>query len=167
MSGANYNGRQANNTAYIKNFVYGNCTSSLWKVINYTKITGLVESVITPSSGKIKNLYIPGDLFVDGSLCALSDVSHKKNIQLLDNNVSDKIMKLKPSVYELKNDTTSQLHYGFIAQEFEEEYPELVHNKPDQKNVNSKSINYLEIIPLLVKKIQCTQREIDELKSKV
>jgi hypothetical protein len=168
MSGANYNGRQANNTAYIKNFVYGNgVLASLWKIFNYTKINGIIETVITLSSSKIKGIQIAGDIFVDGSLCAVSDVSYKKNIKLLNNNVSDKIMKLKPKIYELKNDTTSQLHYGFIAQEVEDVYPELVYNKPDQKYNNIKSLNYLEIIPLLVNKIQNMQREIDELKRKV
>lgn len=168
MSGANYNGRQANNTAYIKNFVYGDgVLVTLWKIFNYTTNNGLVETVITPSSKKIKSVYIPGDINVDGSLCSLSDVSYKKNISKLSNNDSDKIMKLKPKIYQLKNDTTSQLHYGFIAQEVEDVYPNLVYNKPDQKNTNTKSLNYLEIIPLLVNKIQCMQREIDELKRKV
>ena len=36
MSSANYNGRQANNTSYIKNFVYG-VPANLWKTTTYTK----------------------------------------------------------------------------------------------------------------------------------
>jgi hypothetical protein len=45
-------------------------------------------------------------------------------------------------------------HYGFIANEIETEYPELIEIKPDIKaSCKIKSVNYLEIIPLLVHKI--------------
>jgi hypothetical protein len=76
-------------------------------------------------------------------------------------------MNLKPSKFTFKNDTSNQIHYGFIAQDFNIEYPELVFIKPDKELNNIKAINYLEIIPLLVSKIQHMQNEIDELKSKV
>jgi hypothetical protein len=39
--------------------------------------------------------------------------------------------------------------------------------KPDNKYNNLKAINYLEIIPLLVDKIQMMQKEIDELKTHI
>jgi hypothetical protein len=59
------------------------------------------------------------------------------------------------------------IHYGFIAQDFEKEYPELVTIKPDKTKQNIKAINYLEIIPLLVSKIQIMQKEIDELREEL
>jgi hypothetical protein len=166
MSGANYNGKQPDNTAYIKNFVYGT-PAVLWKVMTYQQSNGTKDSVIAPSSTKFESLYIPGDLFVDGSIINPSDVNLKKNIELLDIEISDKLMKLKPSSFEFKDDPSNHIHYGFIANEFENEYPELVQTKPDQKYSKIKSINYLEIIPLLVHKIQQMQQEINELKSKI
>jgi hypothetical protein len=166
MSGANYNGKQPDNTAYIKNFVYGT-PAVLWKVMTYQQSNGTKDSVIAPSSTKFESLYIPGDLFVDGSIINPSDVNLKKNIELLDIEISEKLMKLKPSSFEFKDDPSNHIHYGFIANEFENEYPELVQTKPDQKYSKIKSINYLEIIPLLVHKIQQMQKEIDELKSKI
>jgi hypothetical protein len=166
MSGANYNGKQPDNTAYIKNFVYGT-PAVLWKVMTYQQSNGTKDSVIAPSSTKFESLYIPGDLFVDGSIINPSDVNLKKNIELLDIEISEKLMKLKPSSFEFKDDPSNHIHYGFIANEFENEYPELVQTKPDQKYSKIKSINYLEIIPLLVHKIQQMQQEINELKSKI
>jgi hypothetical protein len=91
-------------------------------------------------------------------------------------------MKLKPSQFTFKSDKANQVHYGFIAQEFEEHFPELVTIKPisnlnpnpnmsPSKNPitansqNIKAINYLEILPLLVHKVQSMQLEIDELKA--
>jgi hypothetical protein len=166
MSGANYGGKQPNSTAYIKNFTYGTPVN-LWSIKDYTKLNGTKESVITPSSTKFESLYIPGDLFVDGSIINPSDANLKKNIESLNIEITEKIMKLKPTSFEFKNDPSNHIHYGFIANEFENEYPELVQTKPDQKYSKIKSINYLEIIPLLVHKIQQMQQEINELKSKI
>lgn len=160
---ANYNGKQANNTAYIKNFVNGP-PINLWTTIAYN--TSSVP-VITTASPKFKNLYIQGDLIVDGNIINPSDYILKKNIQPINIDSVDKLMNLKPSSFTFKDDSLSKLHYGFIAQEFEEEYPELIHNKPDTTYSKIKAINYLEIIPLLVNKIQLMQEEINELKGKL
>lgn len=166
MSTPNYNGKQPNNTAYIKNFVYG-IPANLWKTLLYKKSDGTTVSVITPTSPNVDSLYISGDLFIDGSIINPSDIMLKKNIVTLNDETSDKIMNLVPSSFSFKDDTQCRIHYGFIAQDFEKEYPELIQNKPDAKYSNVKAINYLEIIPLLVAKIQTMQKEIDELKNKI
>jgi hypothetical protein len=166
MSEANYNGRQPNNTAYIKNFVYGSALN-LWKVKDYTKLDGSKEVVIVPTSSKYENLYVPGDLFVDGIIVNPSDVSLKKNIEPLNIEIIDKLMNLNPISFELKDDTLNTKHFGLIANELEKEYPELVKTKPDNKYRSLKAVNYIEIIPLLVSKIQKMQKEIDELNKRV
>ena len=166
MMQANYNGKQPNNTSNIKNFVYG-MPANLWKIINYTKSDGTKEEVITPSSSKFESLYIQGDLFVDGSIINPSDAILKKNITSLNVEITEKLMNLKPSSFQFKDDPSNHTHYGFIAGEIESEYPELIYTKPDQKYCKIKSVNYLEIIPLLVHKIQIMQQEIDDLKSKI
>ena len=160
---ANYNGKQPNNTAYIKNFVYGT-PANLWKVFAYVNSSNSTVSVITPSSDRYSNLYIPGDLYVDGNIINPSDIYLKENIELIDINKTNKILNLKVSEFTFKDDSARTLHYGFIAQDFELEYPELVCTKPDKNLNNIKAINYLEIIPLLVSKIQLMQKELDELK---
>ena len=76
-------------------------------------------------------------------------------------------MNLKPSSFIFKNDSSNNVHYGFIAQDLENEYPELVQNNPNKSYNTFKSVNYLEIIPLLVHKIQLMQKEINELKEKM
>lgn len=163
MAIPNYNGVVPNNTAYIKYFVTGS-PMILWKTKNYLQDK---ISVITTASDSYKNVYIPGDLIVDGQIINPSDEKLKKNVLLLEDETTEKLMNLKPSSFEFKNDPTSHLHYGFIAEELETEYPELVHNKPDTIHLNVKGINHLEIIPLLVHKIQLMQKEIDLLKERV
>ena len=162
---ANYSGKQPNNTAYIKYFSPGT-SSDLWTVKIYS-YNGTKQNVITPVSNFYNNVYIPGNLFVDGSIISPSDINLKDNIVEISHDLSDNIMKLKPTQFTFKTDKNKQIHYGFIAQDFENEFPELVSIKPDNNMKNIKAINYLEIIPLLVDKIQRMQNEIDELKQQM
>ena len=158
MSGANYGGRQTNNTAYIKQFRSG-LPASLFKITNHDNLPA-----ITPTSNLLKNLYIPGNLYVDGSLTLPSDAELKDNILGISEEISENIMKLSAKEFTLKNDNKKTKHYGFIAQELEMLFPNLVTIKPDINGKKYKGVNYLELIPLLVHKIQEMQQEIDQLK---
>jgi hypothetical protein len=162
---ANYGGRQPNNTAYIKNFVFGN-TAVLWNSFQYNP-TGSTQSigVLTPASPSYNNVNIPGNLYVGGSIINPSDINIKDNIDNINLDKTNKLLNIEPKQFTFKNDKSNQLHYGFIAQDFEKEIPDLIFSKPDLNNDSEvKAINYLEIIPLLVHKIQIMQKEIDELK---
>lgn len=160
---ANYGGKQPNSSAYIKNFVYGD-PSDLWKATKYNPTIGPKIGVLTPASPLYESVYIPGNLYVDGSIINPSDINLKDNIINIDEERTNKLLNLKSRQFTFKNDETKQIHYGFIAQDFEKEIPELIYSKPDNNNKNVKAINYLEIIPLLVSKIQSMQKEIDDLK---
>jgi hypothetical protein len=160
---ANYGGKQPNNTAYIKNFVYGS-PSDLWTATKYNSFSGEKIDVLTPASPLYNNVYIPGNLYVDGSIINPSDIKLKDNISNIDEGKTNKLLNLKSAQFTFKNDEKKQIHYGFIAQEFEKELPDLIFCKPDKYNTDVKAINYLEIIPLLVSKIQLMAKEIDELK---
>jgi len=164
---SNYNGKQPNSTAYVKTFIAGTPTN-LWKA-NHIKNTslGTVTTFITPSGGVYDNLYIPGDLYVGGVIVNPSDARLKTNIQSIQSEETDKLMNLRPAKFNFVNDKSGHIHYGFIAQEFAQEYPELISIKPDNKVNDLKAINYLEIIPLLVDKIQSMQKEIDDLKQRI
>lgn len=166
MSTANYGGKIPNDTAYIKQFFYG-APTNLWKTYSYTPINEASIEVITPTSGKFANVYIPGNLYIDGSIINPSDIHLKNNITEINNEQTNKLMNLKATSFNFKYDSGQNIHYGFIAQDFEKEYPELVSIKPDKNMSNVKAINYLEMIPLLVNKMQMMQKEIDELKAEV
>lgn len=164
--GDNYGGKMPDQTAYIKQFVYGKLTN-LWKSYPYKISDDETIPVITPTSLKIDSVYIPGNLYVDGTINNPSDINLKDNVMGISVDETNKIMNLKPSKYTLKGDVKSGIHYGFIAQDLEVEYPELISIKPDKEMSNIKAINYLEIIPLLVSKIQRMQMELDELKERL
>ena len=158
---ANYGGTANNNTSYIKKFNSG-IPLNLWT----TTFRGIDKS-ITPASSSTPNVYIPGNLYVDGAIINPSDIYLKNNVLDISEEISENIMKLRPVQYVLNNDVLKNTHYGFIAQELEEHLPELVFNIPNKNLINMKGISYLEMLPLLVYKIQKMQNEIDILKQKL
>ncbi len=139
--------------------------------------------------------FFRGNVYVDGTITATtittpSDIAYKTNItSFSNNNAISKLMLMNPVTYNLKqpespqtlsiaeNDTISnvslpsvqdrqeyqKIHYGLIAQELQEVCPELVYENSD----GLLSVNYLEIIPMLIEAIKEQQIEINELKNKI
>lgn len=158
----NYGSKQPNNTSYIKSFSIGS-SSQLWKPFSYNN-----KTTLTPSSNNADNVFIPGDLYVNGSFVNPSDLTIKENIKILSPNTYDAIDYLKVVEFNFKDDAEKKIHYGFIAQDVLKQIPELVTTIPKKEGDNIHDIlavNYLEVIPLLVARLQKMQKEIDELKS--
>ncbi len=122
-------------------------------------------------------LYVGGEAYSTGGWTP-SDEVYKKNIQALDGNeVLAKLLKVDGKKYEykrkqelgeiLKNDTLGLVpnfspgeRYGFIAQELEKEFPELV--RLDSFTM-TRAINYEGMIPILLEAIKAQQAQIDDL----
>ena len=152
---ANYGGRQPDNNQNIKQFVIGTSDGqALWIYKNLPNGT----KVQTPSN-KIVPVYINSDLYVNGSIYNPSDFFLKNNIEPIAQIKNIEFNNLEPKVFTYKDDPIKK-HYGFIAQDMEKIYPELVKDSV----MGFKTINYIEMIPLLVSKINSMQKEIDELK---
>lgn len=149
---SNYGGRQPDNTSYIKQFVNTASGYANWvfKTINSIKY-------ITPAAPD--NVYLPKDLVVAGSIISPSDKELKENVDDLSNEFCDGLLELEPKQYVYKNDANKKIRYGFIAQDIENFYPELI-NEGDVY----KSINYLDLIPIMIGKIKNMQEQIDELR---
>ena len=73
-------------------------------------------------------------------------------------------MQLQAVQFEYKN-TPNKIQFGFLAQELEKIYPELVHKLNGKRTL--KSIDYLGLIPVLVNLVQQQQKEIDALKKAI
>jgi|UniRef100_A0A6C0CXB6 hypothetical protein len=112
---------------------------------------------LIPETG-INSVFITKNLQVANEITVTSSEKEKGNIKDINNDVND-ILKLNPKQYNYNND--SKLHFGLIAEDVEKVYPNLVSNTEV-----GKSLNYLEIVPLLIDKIKDLQNQIDELKRK-
>jgi hypothetical protein len=154
---ANYGGKQPSNTQNIKQFVIGNQSTVNWI---YKKISNK-QTVETPAD-KTKAVLIDNDLYVSGSIYKSSDKNLKKNIIKIDNNKIDSIINLEPVEFIFKEDINEKKHFGLIAQDIEIIYPELVIEENGKK-----SVNYIELIPLLLSKIKKQEIEMNELREKM
>ena len=108
-----------------------------------------------------------------------SDKRFKKNIKNLPTEVVSKLKQIESKTYQYKsqdelltlyqsvNGDTAQVkyfdtnrdQYGFLAQDFENVFPELVYTD----SVGLKSIDYISLIPILLQAIQEQQTQIDYL----
>lgn len=156
---------------------------------NGAGIFGSVSTSLIPQiNGKYAG-YFYGNVHVTGTLTTgvtttMSDARYKSNIQQINATALAKIAALNPVQYTMLSgeaialanteptETTStmttseedlakanQIHYGLLAQEVKELYPELVHE--DAAGVMS--INYTELIPLLIQAVQDLSEQVSAL----
>jgi hypothetical protein len=104
------------------------------------------------------------------TISAISDARLKENIQDIDVGL-DAVMALKPRKFDWKEGKGKDIKgdRGWIAQEFEQVFPEMVgtwRDEPPEGEEPYKSVG-ADLIPVLVKAIQEQQQMIEELKAKV
>jgi hypothetical protein len=107
---------------------------------------------IVLSSGTVQNR--------TGSYGTISDISLKENIVDATTKLSD-LLQLKVRNFNFKGEELKQI--GFIAQEMEEVFPNMI----DVNKDGLKSVKTTVLIPMLVKAIQEQQDLINELSAKV
>jgi hypothetical protein len=157
---ANYGGRNPSYTQNIKQFVVSPTGSQAdW---GFLKMSPAGEIYITPANKK-NSVYIYTDLYVNGAIYNTSDKNHKEEIEPISESKIEKLLDLQPVEYKLKTDNKNKKHYGLIAQDVEEIYPDLINNS----NLGFKTVNYIELIPLLLLKMKNMQKEIDELREQI
>jgi len=162
----NYFGKTSN-SASVKTY-YSNIglNNILWSTSKIIDDSSLNQNVIVPASPYYSNLYIPGDLYLDGNFINSSDINLKTNIECITDEKIDKALKIKTYSYNFKNDINDKKHYGVTPQEIEEDFPELVISKPYNDEL-CKGVNYLEMVPLLLNIVQKQQQQINILENKL
>lgn len=93
----------------------------------------------------------------------VSDARLKKNIADLNYGLYS-VMKMRPVQYDWKDNSEEMKKIGFLAQELRKVIPEAVVGDDTKENL---TVNYIEIIPVLVKAIQEQQQQIEQLKREV
>jgi hypothetical protein len=97
-----------------------------------------------------------------------------KNINSNIENAVDKLLTLRAVNFSWKSDLTNRENLGLIAQDVEEQFPQIVDKtelpKYGEEEQTDKTeylgVRYTEMIPVLVKAIQELKAEINELKNK-
>ena len=124
--------------------------------------------------------YFAGDVKVAGTLSAAvvsttSDQRLKENIQSIsDTYLADGLLGLRPVSFTYKADTTAfsyhaesqemrNTHYGLLAQEVQAVLPDIVYQNQD----GYLSINYTELIPLLIQTVKDLNEKVEALEETV
>ena len=113
----------------------------------------------------------------------MSDQKFKENIQPMQSGTLAKVLQLKPVTYTMRKDEAySSMNFpegtqvGFIAQDVEQVFPELVTkgSAPGKVNpetgridetIDYKGLNYIGLTPILVEAIQEQQQIIDTVRA--
>jgi len=164
MPGASFGGAYQQSTSFggkvsqsggTKQF-YGSSVMPLG--FTYQTIAGIQYQVATDQTTPI---YL-SNLIVD-SLNISSDKNLKNDIINIPEDKIKSLFEINPTQFTFKSDPKKNIHYGFIAQDLEKIYPELV--KDSEKGY--RKVNYIELIPLIVSKMKDMQNEINELKKQL
>lgn len=176
-------------TVYGGTGVYG--THSTYFYANPTNIQGFYAGYFTGSVNVINgymttpNVFISTDGRLSNNLVSLGERDNSgkatlKNVlnmnvveynlksrlsEMPDDIASEKAEKVKKSYEYLKKkdeEMTSRRHFGVNAEELQKLYPDLVLEGQD----GYLSVNYSELVPLLIRSIQALKQELDEVKSK-
>lgn len=90
---------------------------------------------------------------ISTGLTCTSDEDFKTNIEDLDQDTLDKLLNVKTITYNWKEGDTDTTNIGFLAQDLEDYFPELV----SEDVYGNKSVNYANMTPILVEAV----RELD------
>lgn len=149
-------------------------------------IFGTISDNVSAVQGRYAG-YFFGDVYTNGNVSAwgftnLSDANLKSNITNIGDDNLHKILKLTPVQYNWNKEAydkllyntddtlsikskesdidASELHFGLLAQEVQKVFPQLV--KSDGNG--TLSVNYIELIPLLLQSVKDLSDEVQVLK---
>ncbi|MDX9749064.1 MAG: tail fiber domain-containing protein [Paludibacter sp.] len=161
-------------------------------VTTATSTTGTNYGVYAKAANAATNFagFFDGNVMITGTLFQPSDRKFKTNI-LPITNALDKIEALQPVAYNYNSSETTNMQFpsnsqfGFIAQDIEQVFPDLVVNQsfashhrsgspgskqttdPKVEKEEFKGINYTGLISILAQGIKEQQQQIQSLKTKI
>ncbi len=121
-------------------------------------------NVVIGSNAEVSSIYkfqVTGKIYATDDIIAFSDISVKNNIRNIDNAL-ERVTKSRGVIYDRK-DINSINNIGFIAQELEEQFPELISVNDD----GTKGVKYQNAVAILFEAIKEQQKQIDGLKKQV
>ncbi len=105
---------------------------------------------------------ISKNLYVGGNVTSSSDLRLKQGVRVIEEDILDKVLEsIRPVKFKYKTDSSTDLpQYGFIAQDFEKYFPELV----QCARGGMRSLDYQKVTVLLLKCIFELKRDLLKMK---
>ncbi len=160
--------------------VYGNALGTGGSTTRYG-----VYGETTINSGQHWAMFANGDFYYTGNITAPSDQRLKRDIENAPSYLN-KIMQLQVKTYQYDTETFPHIHLaktpqiGFIAQELQQVFPEMVQtqrhnfverdekgNPTDNIREDLLGVDYMKMIPVLVRALPEQQELIEELQRQI
>ena len=141
MSDANYNGKQPSNNSYIKTFVEGS-PFNVWVVDPATFPNGTLN-VLTPAP-PLKDVYIPGNLYITGNIIHYNPpntLTSRTITSPITVEQSNAILTIP--VVQVQDTQSNKTSFDI--------------------DMNYSELTTMEIMPLLIRKIQDLQEQVTHL----
>ena len=139
--------------------IFWSNTSGGWAMMALGEVLSIRSSAVPGSTSGNPRVQLTN--YSSTAWTASSDESLKENINSIGN-VLDKINDYRCIEYNLIDDEDKNKKIGFIAQDWQEDFPQIVEQMEDEKI----GMKYTETIPILLKAIQELKAEIELLKNK-
>jgi hypothetical protein len=110
-----------------------------------------------------EKLHVIGNILASGSITASSDIRLKTNIKPIKNSLL-RVLKTQGTIHD-RIDTGDKNQIGFIAQDLEKVFPELVKTEDTEEAL--KSVNYGAMTAVLVEAIKSQQKLIKKLEKRI
>ena len=144
--------------------VKGDATVTATGVVSLTNATSSTSTstgalIVTGGVGIGENCHMTGSSYALSHINT-SDERLKKDITPMETQVVDNLNPVSFNWIEGHGDGSGDVEFGFIAQQVEEHYPNLVKTNAE----GAKSMNYIGLIAILVKEVKDLKLELAELK---
>lgn len=116
----------------------------------------LLEIGATSASTRSFSVSYTGVLTATGTVTSASSIEYKHNISDLQDSLI--IDDLRPVSFVYNDDKLNKNHFGLIYEEVEQLIPEVCYVIGDKK-----TINYVELVPMLIKEIQSLRKRVKNL----
>jgi hypothetical protein len=161
-------------TVNINNTVVSdNSTSGAFLINGGVSISKTSNATSTTSGGALTiagGMSVSKDIYVGGTVVSSSDIRLKTNLRPIEN-ILDKIDNIRTVKYNNKDDSDKIDHFGFLAQDFENDFPELLKSEKSTENNfvfdSYYALDYSRVTVLLMKCIKELKEEIKELKIQI
>jgi hypothetical protein len=162
------NGYGASPGAGSAEFVVRTNLSSKFAMFSYDGSTYTGRYALWGSTGNVVigsattdygyKLYVDGTIYATGNVIAYSDESVKTNVREIENPLA-RVLNTRGVIYD-RIDNEDKDNIGFIAQELEKEFPELV----STGNNGKKGVMYQNMVAVLIEAMKEQNKEIQKLK---
>ena len=139
--------------------IFWSNTSGGWAMMALGEVLSIRSSAVPGSTSGNPRVQLTN--YSSTAWTASSDESLKENINSIGN-VLDKIDGYRCIEYNLIDDKTKDKKIGFIAQDWQKDFPQIVEQMEDEKI----GMKYTETIPILLKAIQELKARIETLENK-